>query len=354
MNVDEFDFALPLELIAQEPLPERSDSRMMVVNRASKTISHHRVHDLPDFLSQGDVLVMNNTRVIPSRIFGVKKGSGGAVEILFLEEIEPARWIVLCGSNRAPAEGNTLVLADGALEALVIKVLGSGKLMLEIPAGYDVMNILNQYGHMPLPPYIKRAPSRSAPKVVDARQENDRERYQTVYASCPGAAAAPTAGLHFTPELLSQLSSQGVHQAMITLHVSLGTFRPVDVQKVEDHQMDPERYDVGQSAAESIIRARQSGGRVACVGTTSAKTLETIYAKHGMMCADSGASELFIHPPFTFKAVDVLLTNFHLPKSTLLMMISAFAGKDLIMDAYMEAIQKKYRFFSYGDCMLLI
>ena len=343
-----FDYDLPPELIAQEALADRSSSRMMVVHRDSQVIEHALVSDLPAFLAAGDLLVFNDTKVIPARVFGHKKGSGGQVELLLVEEVGPRRWIALCRASRRPRLGAILLLAEGKLEAEVVARGDEGLITIQFNAGADILKVLAEEGITPLPPYIKR------PATVAARDDRERERYQTVYAAAPGAVAAPTAGLHFTPALLTDLADHGVERTSITLHVGLGTFKPVKAERVEDHAMEAERYIVSQESVDAIQRVRRAGGRVVAVGSTSVRTLETVSAEHGVLEACAGRSRLFIYPPYEFRVVDAMLTNFHLPMSTLIMMISAFAGRELILDAYRQAVAARYRFYSYGDCMLIL
>ncbi len=347
MNTSDFNYDLPEALIAQEPAASRSASRMLVVHRESGTLEHCSVSEVGRFFDSGDVLVVNNTRVIPARVYGRKAETGGRVELLLLEPLSDDRWLVLCRASRRPAVGSRLMLANDRIQGEVLGVGEEGRLELRFICDSPLLEILDQEGDVPLPPYIKRV-------ADDKRKLSDAERYQTVFASKPGAVAAPTAGLHFSPELLAELSGMGVSKAEITLHVGIGTFRPVSVDIVSDHRMDEERYEISESTALQIRAARESGHRVVGVGSTSVRTLETVMAEQGEICACSGRSGLFIYPPYRFKAVDAMLTNFHLPKSTLLMMVSALAGRELIMNAYAEAIRERYRFFSYGDCMLIL
>ncbi len=348
METDIFHYNLPRDLIAQQPASRRDQSRMLVVCRSENSIKHKLFSDFPAFLNAGDLLVVNDTRVIPARVWGRKQRSGGIVEILFLEETEPGIWSALMHASRRPKIGARIILGDGKAEAEVLADGRKGETVLKITAQRPLRDLLEEIGVPPLPPYIKREKKRT-----DAQQV-DRERYQTVYARDPGAVAAPTAGLHFTSEILDQLEKQGIHRAAITLHVGPGTFRPVDTDRVEDFQMEPERYEVPEPTVRAIEEAGQRGGRVVAVGSTTVRTLETVAAEHGKIIPAKGRTRLFIYPPFEFKVVDALLTNFHLPKSTLLMMICAFGGMDLIMQAYHEAVKERYRFYSYGDCMLII
>jgi S-adenosylmethionine:tRNA ribosyltransferase-isomerase len=346
MKTAEFDFELPLELIAQHPAQRREQSRMLVVRRRKGTFEHRHFFDVPQYLRKGDLLVVNNTRVIPARLFGRKPGTGGKVEILLLEEIHPGTWDILLHASRRPKVGALITLGEGQAIAVLLSDGAKGRATIRIESKRPWLEVLEEIGIPPLPPYVKRS------AVSD--QRSDKERYQTVYAKHPGAVAAPTAGLHFTDEIFQTLEKQGVEKAEVTLHVGLGTFRPVDAENVEDHRMEPERYTVPEETAKRIEETRNAGGRVVAVGSTSVRTLETVVAEHGRVVPCSGRSSLFIYPPYPFKVVDAMLTNFHLPKSTLIMMICALAGRDLILRAYEEAVKEKYRFYSYGDCMLIL
>jgi len=356
MKTSDFNFELPPELIAQEPLPDRAQSRLMVVDRKSGHIEHRRVMDLPLFLWAGDRLVLNNTRVIPARLFGHKVATGGRVELLLLEEVGPHTWDVLCGVARKPRPGAELLLAGGRLRARVVENSDSRFMRVEFDSREPLLDILEEEGIVPLPPYIHRdIEDTQTPNVAQRqRHQADRERYQTVYARVPGAVAAPTAGLHLTESLLETLKTAGVGVSEITLHVGVGTFKPIKVEELTEHQMDPERYVVSPETAEAIHRTRVAGGRIVAVGTTSVRTLESVTGPDGRILAGQGRSALFLYPPYTFKCVDVLLTNFHVPQSTLLMLVSAFAGWELIRAAYAEAIRERYRFYSYGDAMLIL
>ena len=347
MKTADFDYDLPEELIAQEPPPERGASRMMVVHRESGLIEHRCIADIPEYLRSGDLMAVNNTRVIPARLYGHKMESGGAVELLLLEPLGGDNWLVLCRASRRPKPGTRLEFAGGELIAEVLAGGEEGRLEVRFECARPLMDVLEDAGITPLPPYIRRGPD-------DARSAFDKERYQTVYASRPGAVAAPTAGLHFSEELLRDLNSMGVRRTEVTLHVGIGTFRPVKVDDIREHRMDEERYEMSQAAADALRSTRAAGGRIVAVGSTTVRTLETVMRDCGEFKACSGRSDIFIYPPYEFRAVDVMLTNFHLPKSTLLMMVSALAGSDLIRKAYREAVQERYRFFSYGDCMLIL
>ncbi len=348
MRTSDFEYELPAELIAQQPAAERADARMMVMDRATGARVHRQVKNIGEYLRPGDLLVVNDTRVIPARIFGVKEESGGRVELLFLEPAAaPGCWTALCGTSRRPRLGAVLRLADGQFRATVMELEGGGRLTVRIEGGLPLLDLLEAHGVPPLPPYIHR------PHSGPGRPE-DRERYQTVYARVPGAVAAPTAGLHFTRALLEQLRTRGVEQATVTLHVGPGTFKPVAVEDLDAHTMESERYEVTSSSSSRINAARAAGGRIVAVGSTSVRTLETVADAHGRVHAGQGRSAIFIRPPYRFKAVDAMLTNFHLPRSTLFMMVCALAGYDATLAAYREAVRERYRFYSYGDCMLLV
>ncbi len=344
MKTDLFNYDLPPELIAQHPPKRRELARMMVLHRESGKIEHKSITAIPDYLHAPDVLVLNNTKVIPARIFGHKASSGGKVELLLLEEASPGEWKVLMKTSRRPKIGDELVLCSGKARATMLYDGEQGEAVLKVESERPLMEILDEEGVPPLPPYIARKEQTREQIAVD------KERYQTVYASAPGAAAAPTAGLHFTPELLGILGDKGIKKAELTLHVGLGTFRPVSAELITEHEMHHERYAISPTAAETINTAKQAGGRVVAVGSTSVRTLESVDPIHEA----EGSTNIFIYPPYDFKNVDVILTNFHLPKSTLLMMMSAFAGRELMMKAYETAVREKYRFFSYGDCMLIL
>lgn len=340
MLVNEFDYDLPPELIAQAPSAVRDASRLMVVGRSTGSISHNRFSGLPGFLRPGDVLVVNDTRVYPARITGVKESSGGAVEALLLKDMGGGRYTALMRGK--PKRGARL--AFGGLRASVEEDIGGGMKVIRFDDVEGLSGELERIGRMPLPPYIDQG----------ARQEGeDRERYQTVYASRRGAVAAPTAGLHFTPELIARIKGMGVSVATVTLHVGIGTFMPVRVDTVEDHLMEEEEYEVTEEAADAINAAKASGGRVVAVGTTSARTLESAAGPDGVVVPGSSGTRLFIYPGYRFRAVDALVTNFHLPKSTLLMLVSALAGVDTVRAAYEEAVGQGYRFYSYGDAMFI-
>ncbi|MBI2442146.1 MAG: tRNA preQ1(34) S-adenosylmethionine ribosyltransferase-isomerase QueA [Lentisphaerae bacterium] len=346
MKTSDFFYHLPPELIAQQPPPERTQARLMVVRRACRTCEHHQVAELPALLSPGDLLVVNDTRVIPARIYGKKVGTGASVEILLIEETAPDIWEALLRASHKKV-GDRLELSSAQIQAEVLTV-GEGCVTLRLKHERPLPEILESNGVVPLPPYIKR-------KTADvSTRAADRERYQTVYARNPGAVAAPTAGLHFTEALLTILARQGIRHTPITLHVGPGTFRPVRAAEVEQHRMEAERYTVPEAAAQLIRETRLRGGRIVAVGSTVVRALETVAAEHGAVTAAAGRTSLFIYPPYSFRVVDALLTNFHLPASSLLMMVSAFAGCELVRHAYQEAIKERYRFYSYGDCMLIL
>ena len=332
MDVEEFDYPLPEELIAQQPLPERDASRLLVLPRSSGPALHRTVRDLPDLLRAGDLLVVNDARVIPARLRGRKEGSGGKVELLLVEPLASGDWLALGQASKPLRAGGRVEVAGGSIG--IVEVRDGGELVVRLPAaGDDLWRFLDEAGEMPLPPYIRHAPGAT-----------DRERYQTVFAKERGAVAAPTAGLHFTPALLQALAARDIGLARITLHVGPGTFLPVRARKVEDHRMHKERYVVPEETARALSRAR----RVVAVGTTALRTLEASGGQAG-----PGATDLFIAPGYEFRVVDALFTNFHLPRSTLLMLVAAFAGLDRIKAAYAEAVERRYRFFSYGDAMLI-
>ena len=351
MRTSDFFYELPEELIAQTPPPERGVSRMMVLDRASQTIAHRTVSEIADFLRPGDLMVMNDTKVFNARAFGCRAGSGGKAEALF---VEPApggagEWIALCKSSHPLRPGAALILADGKIRATVVSKSENGHVTLALDCDGDFHEILDEHGAVPVPPYIKRQAPGGSGAASDAYSELDKSRYQTVYARETGAVAAPTAGLHFSENLLAKIRAHGVGTAFVTLHVGPGTFRPVKSENVEEHVMDSERYEIPQATADAVAAAKARGGRILAVGSTSVRTLESCAGKAG-----SGRSALFIRPPYEFNTTDMMLTNFHLPCSTLLMMVSALAGREFIFRAYAEAVAQRYRFFSYGDCMLIV
>ena len=346
MHLRDFDFTLPAELIAQAPAARRDGSRLMIVDRQQRSIRHDGFANVGDYLCAGDVLVVNDTRVIPARLRGRKAGTGGSVEVLLLHELGAGAWEVLLKPAAKVPSGTEVEFGNGVLRGRVGERTDRGAVVLHFTPP-DVMPVLAELGEVPLPPYIKRQ------QPAESR-EFDLERYQTVYARRPGAVAAPTAGLHFTPELLADLERQGIQRATLTLHVGWGTFQPVRSDAIEQHRMGAERYHLATSEAERIEYARELGRRVVAVGTTTTRTLETIGQQTGKVHAVSGWSELFIKPGHRFHVIDALITNFHLPRSTLFMLVCAFAGRDLMLEAYQTAIASRYRFYSYGDAMLII
>ena len=343
LSTADFDYALPPELIAQAPAARRDDARLLVVHRATESLEHRRVADLPDYLRVGDALALNDTRVLPARLLGHRVGSGGAVELLLLREEEgPDTWRALVRPGRRLAPGARVVLGDGSLSAEIGGDLGDGQRLVRLTAAAGAVGAaIERLGVLPLPPYIHG-------------YSGDQSRYQTVYARATGSAAAPTAGLHFTPELLEQLRQQGVREVYLTLHVGLGTFRPVAAALIAEHRLHAEWADLSAGAATTINSARAAGGRCVAVGTTSARTLETAADQEGQLHPFQGETDLFIYPGYRFKALDALLTNFHLPRSSLLMLVSAFAGLELTRHAYAVAVDQRYRFFSFGDAMLIL
>lgn len=342
MKLDMFDFNLPEELIAQVPLKNRADSRLMVVNKETGEIKHEVFKNITEYLREGDCLVLNDTKVLPARLFGVKTDTGAHIEVLLLKQMEGDRWETLVKPAKRVKEGTELEFGDGLLKAVCTETLEHGGRVLEFSYSGIFYEVLDQLGEMPLPPYIKE-------------RLEDKDRYQTVYAKEPGSAAAPTAGLHFTEQLLEEIKQMGVHIAFITLHVGLGTFRPVNVDDIEGHDMHSEFYMMTEETAQLLNEVHEKGGRIITVGTTSTRTLETIAtAQDGKFKASSGWTNIFIYPGYTFKAIDGLITNFHLPKSTLIMLVSALAGRENILHAYNTAVEERYRFFSFGDAMFII
>ena len=341
MRTDDFDYYLPKELIAQTPLLDRSSSRLLVLNRQNKTIEHKHFYDIIDYLKPGDVLVRNNTKVIPARLYGIKEETGAKVEVLLLKQLEGDNWECLVGNARVVKIGTIISFNDGLLKAKCLEIKDGGIRIFEMIYSGIFYEILDKIGQMPLPPYIKE-------------KLKDKNRYQTVYAKINGSAAAPTAGFHFTAELFKKIKDKGIEVVDITLHVGLGTFRPVDVEDVEKHDMHEETYMISEQAAERLNLAKKEGRRIIAIGTTSVRTLEANYQKFNEFKAEQAATKIFIYPGFEFKAVDSIITNFHLPKSTLIMLVSAFATKELIMKAYKNAVDERYRFFSFGDSMFII
>lgn len=340
MKLDEFDFELPKELIAQTPLSERDHSRLLVLNKANGDISHRHFQDIIDYLNPGDTLVLNDTKVLPARLIGVKEETNAVIEILLLKETGENTWEALTKPAKRVKVGTILSFGEGKLKAKCVAEKEEGIRLFQFLYEGIFLEILEELGTMPLPPYIHE-------------QLKDQDRYQTVYAKNLGSAAAPTAGLHFTKELLAKIAAKKVNIAYITLHVGLGTFRPVNVEKIEEHHMHSEFYRMTGEVAQLLTDTRASGHRIIAVGTTSVRTLETIMNKYGEFQECSGWTDIFIYPGYQFHGVDALITNFHLPKSTLIMLVSAFAGKEKIMTAYKEAVTQKYRFFSFGDSMFI-
>lgn len=340
MKTSDFYFDLPEELIAQDPLEDRSSSRLLVLNKETGSITHKVFKDIKDYLKPGDCLVLNNTKVIPARLIGEKEGTGAKIELLLLKRLEGDVWETLVKPGKKAKPGTRIVFGGGLLVGEITEVIEDGNRHIKFYYEGIFEEILDKLGQMPLPPYIHH-------------QLQDKNRYQTVYAKYEGSAAAPTAGLHFTKDLLEELKEMGVIVASVTLHVGLGTFRPVKVDDVTQHHMHSEFYQVLPEEAEKINAAKREGRRVICVGTTSCRTIESAADENGVVQAGSGDTDIFIYPGYKFKVLDCLITNFHLPESTLLMLVSALAGKGHIMDAYKEAVEMKYRFFSFGDAMFI-
>ena len=340
MKRQDFYFDLPEELIAQDPLEDRSSSRLLVLDKKTGATSHHIFREIKDYLKPGDCLVINDTKVIPARLIGEKEGTGGKVEVLLLKRKGNDVWETLVKPGKKMKPGARVSFGDGLLKGEVLEVVEEGNRLIHFEYEGIFEEILDQLGQMPLPPYI-------------THQLEDKNRYQTVYAKHSGSAAAPTAGLHFTPELLEEIKAEGVEIAHVTLHVGLGTFRPVKVEDVTEHHMHTEFYHVSEEAADIINETKKQGGRVICVGTTSCRTIESAADDQGIVHATEGDTDIFIYPGYQFKVLDCLITNFHLPESTLLMLVSALAGKENIMAAYREAVEMRYRFFSFGDAMFI-
>ena len=340
MKTSDFYYDLPEELIAQTPVEPRNSSRLMVLPRNGGEIEHKHFYNLPEFLKPGDCLVLNNTRVLPARLYGTREDTGAVVEFVLLRQHGNKLWECLAGPGKKAKTGYKFRFSD-KLTATVTDVLEDGNRMMEFACEGDFFAVLDEVGQMPLPPYIKE-------------KLKDKERYQTVYSKDAGSAAAPTAGLHFTKEMLESIKAMGVNIAYVTLHVGLGTFRPVKVEDVTQHKMHTEHYYIPEEAAKTINDTRKNGGRVICVGTTSCRTVESCAKKYGEIKECSGDTDIFIYPGFEFKCMDGLITNFHLPESTLIMLVSAFAGYDNVMNAYNTAVKERYRFFSFGDAMLIL
>lgn len=341
MNVSDFNFELPEELIAQDPLEDRSASRLLVLDKTTGEIEHKGFRDIISYLKKGDCLVINDTRVIPARLFGVKEDTQAKIEVLLLKRREDNIWETLVKPGKKARPGTVLTFGDGLLKGTVLDVVEEGNRLIQFSFDGIFEEILDQLGQMPLPPYI-------------THQLKDKNRYQTVYARHDGSAAAPTAGLHFTKELLQQIEDMGVSIAHVTLHVGLGTFRPVKVDDILDHHMHSEFYMVEEEEAKKVNDAKAAGHRVICVGTTSCRTIESATGEDGILKAGSGWTEIFIYPGYRFKILDALITNFHLPESTLVMLVSALAGREHVLHAYEEAIKNRYRFFSFGDAMMIV
>lgn len=340
MRRQDFSFDLPQELIAQDPLKDRASSRLLVLDKETGETSHHVFREIKDYLHPGDCLVINDTKVIPARLIGSKIGTDAKIEILLLKRKEDNVWETLVKPGKKAKPGARISFGEGLLIGEVIDVVEEGNRLVRFTYNGIFEEILDQLGQMPLPPYI-------------THQLEDKNRYQTVYAKHSGSAAAPTAGLHFTPELLQEIKDEGVDIASVTLHVGLGTFRPVKVDNILEHHMHSEFYQIEESEAEKINRAKEKGGRIICVGTTSCRTIESAADENGHLRAGSGWTDIFIYPGYKFKILDCLITNFHLPESTLLMLVSALAGREHVLAAYEEAVKERYRFFSFGDAMFI-
>ena len=340
LKKSDFFFSLPQELIAQDPLADRSASRLLVLHKDSGKTEHRVFKDITKYLHTGDCLVLNNTRVIPARLIGKKEETGAAVELLLLKRQEKDIWETLVRPGKKCRQGAKLVFGEGLLRAEILKTVEEGNRLVRFSYDGIFEEVLDKLGEMPLPPYI-------------THKLSDKNRYQTVYAKYSGSAAAPTAGLHFTEELLKEIEAMGVETAYVTLHVGLGTFRPVKADNILEHHMHAEYYEVSEEAAEKINRVKAAGGRVVCVGTTSCRTVESAAGEDGKIRAGSGSTEIFIYPGYRFKVLDALITNFHLPESTLIMLVSALAGREAVLAAYEEAVREKYRFFSFGDAMYI-
>jgi len=343
MDVNEFDYFLPGELIAQKPSDKRDECRLLVMNRKEGTIEHKHFYDILDYLKEGDCLVLNDSKVIPARIYGIKKETGANIEFLLSKRIDGDVWETLVRPGRRLKIGDEVVFGDGKLVASIEGLGDEGTRIVRFKYEGIFMEILEELGSMPLPPYIEREAN-----------EEDKDRYQNVYAINEGSVACPTAGLHWTPQLLQKAKDKGVKTAFVTLHVGIGTFRPVKVDKVEDHHMHFEEYTVSKEAADIINETKKNGGRIICVGTTSTRTIESATDENGILKAGSGSTGIFIYPGYKYKIVDCLITNFHLPKSTLIMLVSALYSREKVLEAYKIAVEEKYKFFSYGDACLII
>ncbi|MGG7058512.1 tRNA preQ1(34) S-adenosylmethionine ribosyltransferase-isomerase QueA [Clostridium tertium] len=340
MRVSDFDFDLPEELIAQHPLEKRDASRLMVLDKKTGSIEHRHFHDVMEYLNEGDTLVLNNTRVMPARLIGEKEGTGGKIEFLLLKRLEGDKWECLAKPGKRAKIGQSFTFGEGKLKCKVVDIVEEGNRIIEFSYDGIFEQVLDELGEMPLPPYI-------------TEKLDDKERYQTVYSKEKGSAAAPTAGLHFTNNLLEDIKAKGVNIAYLTLHVGLGTFRPVKVEDINEHIMHSEYYHLDKENADLINETKKRGNKVIAVGTTSTRTLETIGDDNGFVREQSGWTDIFIYPGYKYKVIDELITNFHLPESTLIMLVSALAGKENVMNAYNMAVKEKYRFFSFGDSMII-
>ena len=340
MKTSNFNYNLPENLIAQTPLEKRDHSKLMVLHKDNGKIEHKHFYDILDFINPGDCLILNDSRVLPARIYGIKVGTGAKVEFLLLNQKDKDTWEVLAGPGKKAKPGTSFTFGGGLLKANVLEVTDSGNRIVKFICKENFYSVLDKIGQMPLPHYI-------------TEKLNDKERYQTVYSNYPGSAAAPTAGLHFTQELLEKAKEKGINIGFVTLHVGLGTFRPVKSETIEDHHMHSEHYELSQQTAELINKTKESGHKVFAVGTTSCRTIESVYKNENAICQSEGWTDIFIYPGYKFNVLDGLITNFHLPESTLIMLVSAFAGYDNTMNAYKIAVDKKYRFFSFGDAMLI-
>ena len=345
MRISDFDYELPAELIAQQPLEKRDAARMLIINRATRSWSDSNFADLPSYVRRGDIVVINNTRVFSARLIGAREPSGGRVELFLVQEREPRLWEALARPARRLQKGARVRFGDGRLRAEVMELLKDGRRLVHFEGEGSIEALLEEMGQTPLPPYIKR-PSGTL--------QADRERYQTVYARHKGAIAAPTAGLHFTPRVMEELLLRGAEIAEVTLHVGYGTFAPVHADDLSQHRVAPEQYEINEHTARLINEARQRGGRIIAIGTTTTRALESAADESGQLRAGAGLAQLTITPGYRFRTVDALLTNFHLPRSSLLVLVAAFAGRDLVLEAYRHAVGSRYRFYSYGDCMLII
>lgn len=340
MKKSDFFYDLPEELIAQHPIEPRDASRLLVLDKKTGDIEHKHFFDILDYLKKGDCLILNNTRVLPARMYGVKVGTGAVVEFLLLNQHDAHEWEVLAGPGKKAREGSEFIFGDGLMKATVLSVMENGNRVVRFDYEGNFYNVIDEIGEMPLPHYIKE-------------RLEDSERYQTVYSKELGSAAAPTAGLHFTPEILDKIRTKGIEVGFVTLHVGIGTFRPVKTENIEEHQMHSEHYSIPAETADIINRTKKNGGRVIAVGTTCCRTLESVCQAKGEVCEYDDWTSIFIYPGYEFKCIDALLTNFHLPESTLIMLVSAFCGYENTMNAYKTAVEEKYRFFSFGDAMLI-